>query len=204
MDPEADIFILHPQDLGGASSGGAESSWVPSCQQWGERWSAPRGTTIDHHSLWAALEKAWWKVLAHGHPFSLGGSTRQVGPRPQSLFFGAMGYAHGQQSLPRAPGCRGRASLKLACPWKVTQTWRCFAKVNSFFTMCPGALTVSRRDKRTGERKGGNRTEKRKKRKRENIKRTETWRKLREEKLHGGGWLVSCTGSDFSWGVITF
>lgn len=72
-------------------------------------------------------------------------------------------HAHGQQGLPWTPGCSGRTSLRLPCPWKVSQTRSCFARVSSLFTVCPGAFRVSRGDKRTGEK--------------EKVYRAETWRK---------------------------
>lgn len=65
--------------------------------------------------------------------------------------------------------------------------------------MGPGALRVSRGDKRTGERKQGNRTGKK-----EKIKRAETGRKLREEKPHGWGMISVVQWEWLLVGVITF
>ena len=130
---------------------------------------------------------------------SSGGSARSGGPCPSSfsleLWDTPMDGANG--AFCWAPGCSERASPKLPCPWKLSQTWTCFARVRSFFPMLSGALRVCRDsrgwEKENEETEQGNKKEK--------IKMTELWRKLREEKPHLEG-LVLCGGSGFSLGVI--
>lgn len=147
------------------------------------------------HSLWAAVEKPWWKVLVLRRPLSLGflwasdGSARPGGPVPSPLpseprdlsrnsaHTGSAGPSWGTRLQHATEG-----HLQLPCSRKASQIRMCWAGVGSLFTEHPGAPRASRGGERTGEGKRGNGTGQRKK-----IQRAETGRKIKEERPPVGG-----------------